>query len=485
MPTVRELRATAHASLTKVRTLNEEYTQKYGAGYLKNDQLPADCRQAITEASASWKRDHDALKQAENAQTSETQAILDSMNGVNLGTTTQDPPPRSRGQGRNRGGRQGNRRQHRTDGRPSRRGITWKPNGSSHARTIRYQSENHQAQHEVLMAELLPHHPDARAAAEQYENYNVLVDEIDAKGGFFTVSERLMAGILKNVDDDVFMMRKARQIILPDAKTLSTIIRTAKASSFAFTNSLTDITERMENALKYGKKSWSPHQIMGAFWIHRDLMENATVSPVQLMTEEMMIDYDEMLEDVLLYGSGIATSINAAGQTVSHFCPIGVMYPSPTGGAGITTARDITNGTTTTAFTGDTFIRAKYNLKKRYRSRAEFLLHRDVIAATATLKDTTGAYIWRQGLTGDDPDRLVGRPVEESEWMPNTPGASNYFGILGDFSWYWVVIGQRMEIMRLDEIAARQGLIEYHFRSKLDGGPAKEEAFVRLKYAAV
>lgn len=475
MPTVRELRATAQKELDNARTLNEKYEKEYGKGYLKNEKvdLPEDIRENL---NSSVQRYTDA-KKAVKARVEADANDFDSLLGETLdigGDSGARPVPSKTRTSRTKSGRRARRDE---DDAPNRRAITWKPKGAHFTRAIGRQ-EHSQYREDALMAHMMPEHPLAKANLKRHEDKNyVLTDEIDAKGGYFTVHEKLMAGILKQVDDEVFMMKKARQIILNDARVLSTIVRTSKASSFAFTNALTDITTRLENSLKYGKKTWNPHYYMGAFWIHRDLIQAAFLSPIQLMLEELRIDLDEMLENVLLYGTGMSVADNG----VSHPCPLGIMVADT---RGISTARDTTVGATTTTYTGDVYIKSKYLLKKKYRSRADWLLHRDHIAYAAMMKDSQNNYIWKESLAAGEPSTLSGIPVEESEWMPNTFAASNYIGILGDFSYYWVVQSKLMEMQRCDELAARQNLVEYHFRGKIDGAPALEEAFVRPQFAA-
>lgn len=475
MPTIRELRANAQKCLESARTLNEGYEKQYGKGYMKKDDLPDDVRETVNSASTKYVEARNALTKRIEEESNSFDSILgDNLNfnpaagnpDKSAGGSGDDAvPPKTRGgRSRNRGSREENRTHY-----------SWRSKGSRHTCSIPV-GPNSQQRLDTLMFKMLPEHPMARSNFARHvqagRDKNVLVDEIDAKGGYFTVHEKLMAGILKNVDDDVFMMRAARKLFLNDAKSISTLVRTAKASSFAFTNALTDITDMMEDSLQYGKKTWTPHQYMGSFWIHRDLIESAVISPIGLMMEEMEIDLREMFEDQFLYGTGTSNG---------HSAPLGVMTADS---RGISTGRDISTGSTTTAFTGDSFIRAKYNQKRKYRRSSTFLLHRNTIATAATLKDTTNNYIWKASLAAGEPDTMCGLPVEESEWMSYATGASNYYGILGDFSYYWVVISKLMEMQRLDELAARYNLVEFHLRGKVDAAPALEEAFTRLQFAA-
>ncbi len=99
------------------------------------------------------------------------------------------------------------------------------------------------------------------------------------------------------------------------------------------------------------------------------------------------------------------------------------------------------------------------------------------------LKTGDGQYIWRQGTVVGEPDRLLGLPITETEWMPYAASSGLYFSLLGDFSWYWIVYELSMEMQRLIELRARTNENEYLFRAKLDAGPMLEEAFSRGKRA--
>lgn len=474
MPTTRQLLTARNESVTKVRQLKE----KIDARTKKGEQPSADDQAALSDAIDDCKIHVSAYNEAKTRQESENAEFLRSIDEIDTAVAERErnTSVTRRSRARQSSGKRRNRSRY---GAPNRRDASayrWKPKGSRWSREVA-REDNEEAREDAFFAKMMPEHKGVMAAWNGYDAHDrsALVEDLDSDGGFFVIPERMESEILKNVDDNVAMFRLCRVQTLKNEKSLSILERKNKANSFKFTNALTDITSTMENSLSYGKRSLTPHQFMGAFWIHQDLLASATRDPVSLYMEEMAIDRDEMFEDVLLYGTG-----NQDGSP----CPIGLLYPSD---KGIPASRDFNDETTTTAFVGDTFVKGKWKLKPKYRRNARWMMHPDFIAEVATLKTSGGDenYIWSmsRGLDESEPERIMGIPLIDNYFMPDTAGAGLYFAALADFSYYWIVIRGGMQMRRLDEIAARQGLAEFHMRGKIDGAPVLAEAFARFKFA--
>jgi HK97 family phage major capsid protein len=150
---------------------------------------------------------------------------------------------------------------------------------------------------------------------------------------------------------------------------------------------------------------------------------------------------------------------------------------------GISTTRDVSTGNTTTAFTVDGLIEAKYSLKGQYHGSAQWLFHRDAVKMLAKLKDGDGQYIWQPTKTLADPDMLLGRPVNMSEYAPNTFTTGLYVGMFADFSHYWIADALDMQVQRLVELYAETNQTGLIGRMETDGMPVLAEAFARVKLA--
>lgn len=294
--------------------------------------------------------------------------------------------------------------------------------------------------------------------------YAALRSSDDSQGGYLVASEQFAAGLLKTVDDLLYIRQWATIHTVRQSKSLGIRTRHAKLDSFAWGNELEAPTA--DTALKFGKKSLSPHPLTGEIKVSRDLMMMAVMNPEQIVQDEMGRDAAEVMEDAYLLGSG-------ASQ------PLGLFVASDDG---IPTSRDVSTDNTSSAITADNLKNCLWGLKMQYRQNARWLFHRDAMKMISKLKHGDGHYMLQVGLAQDGGfDRLLGRPVAESERVPNTFTTGLYVGLLGDFRYYEIADGMDMEVQRLDELHARTNQVGFIGRLKTDGLPTLSEAFVRVK----
>ena len=71
-----------------------------------------------------------------------------------------------------------------------------------------------------------------------------------------------------------------------------------------------------------------------------------------------------------------------------------------------------------------------------------------------------------------------------SEFAPNTFTAGQYVGIIGDFSYYYIVDALDMQLLRLNELYAETNQIGYIARKEGDGMPVLKNAFARVQLAS-
>lgn len=301
------------------------------------------------------------------------------------------------------------------------------------------------------------------------EQFSALQSDDATQAGYLLASEQLAAGILKEVDDLLFIRRYAKIHTVLEADSLGIRKRTAKASTFGWSSELQVSTE--DSTLAYGKKVLTPHHLTGMIKLSRDLVRRSTVGIEGEVRGEMARDGGEVMEDAYLTGSGSQQ-------------PLGVFTASSDG---ISTGRDVQTGSST-SITADGLIDAKYALKSQYRNGSRgavrWLFHRDGIKIIAKLKDDENHYLFRpgMGIKGDDRwDDLLGFPVDESERSPNTFTTGLYVGLLANWNYYEIADALSMEIQVLYEKYAETNQIGYIARMKTDGMPTLEEAFVRLK----
>ena len=128
----------------------------------------------------------------------------------------------------------------------------------------------------------------------------------------------------------------------------------------------------------------------------------------------------------------------------------------------------------------DTLIVEGMPVKLEYGLRHE---DRDAMRQIAKLKDGEGQYLWRPGLTANEPDTLLNRPLNISEYAPNTFTTGLYVGLFGDLSYYWITDLLDLQIQRLVELYAATNQDGFIVRYEGDGMPVLEEAFARVTLA--
>jgi HK97 family phage major capsid protein len=158
--------------------------------------------------------------------------------------------------------------------------------------------------------------------------------------------------------------------------------------------------------------------------------------------------------------------------------PLGIFTASANG---ISTDRDVSTGNTAATPTFDGLKAAKYSIKQVYWGAASWIFHRNIMELIAKLKDGNGRYLLQDSVVEGEPDRMLGFPVNLSEFAPNTVATTNYVGILGDHSNYWIVDALDMEIARADELYIRSNQTLFIIRMETDGAPVREEAFARVQ----
>lgn len=284
----------------------------------------------------------------------------------------------------------------------------------------------------------------------------------DVDGGYLVAPVQMAAGLIKFVDDLVFMRQFGTVIPVTKAQSLGATSLDSDPDDGEWTSEVN--TGTADTGMKLGGRELNPTQLSKEVKISRKLLRLAP-------------DVEGLVRDRLGYKFAITEEKQfLLGDGANK--PLGVFVASSNG---ISTGRDSSTSNTATAITADGLIRAKMKLKAQYRNRARWLFHRDAVTQIMLLKDGNGQYLWRQGLTGGDPDTLLNLPVAESEYAPNTFTTGKYVGMLADFSYYWIAEALGLEIQRLDELYAKQNKVGFIGRMELDGQPVLEEAFVRVQ----
>ena len=294
--------------------------------------------------------------------------------------------------------------------------------------------------------------------------YRALANDSDAAGGYLHAAEQFVARLIKALDNNVFVRQHATVIPVTSTDSLGAPSLTDPAVP-TWTTEIAAPSE--DSTMAFGKRSLTPFQLSKLVKVSMKLLRTSAIPVDQLVADRLAYVFGITEENAWLNGGGSSE-------------PLGVFTADANG---VTTARDVSAGNEQTAITADGLINAKYSLKSQYRGKARWCFHRDAMKMITKLKDGEGQYLWRPGLMEGSPDMLLGLPVDESEYAPNTFTSGMYVGILGDWSYYWIAELQGLEIQRLNELYAGTSQVGFIGRAYKDGAPVLAEAFSRVKLA--
>lgn len=289
---------------------------------------------------------------------------------------------------------------------------------------------------------------------------------LDSTGGFLVVPTVMMPAFLKNADDPFILSGLVTSVPMPKSASLGVIEMGDDASDPDWTSEIAEAQEGTD--LTFKKRELKPHPLSKLYKLSRKLIGNSSMDVEAFLLARLGRKFGLAKEKASMTGSGVAQ-------------PLGVFTPHA---EGIPTSRDISTGNTTTSPTFDGWINLKYSLKPVYRPNAKLITSTEAVLKSALLKDLEGRYIWQPSVTVGVEERISNMPVLESAFCPNTLTASQYIGVYGDFSYYWMAVVELLQIQVLYEMYAKTNQNGYIARGEFDGQPVLAEAFSRAQLAA-
>jgi HK97 family phage major capsid protein len=142
-----------------------------------------------------------------------------------------------------------------------------------------------------------------------------------------------------------------------------------------------------------------------------------------------------------------------------------------------------TNMGAAAALTADGFADVKYSLIEEYLSRGTWLMNRLTVADAMKLKDGSGAYIWKPGLS-DDPagSTILGLPVRMATTMPVV--AANALSVaIADWTEAYMIVDRLGVTIQRDPYTAKP-MVEFYTRKRVGGDVANFQA-IKIGVVAV
>jgi len=315
--------------------------------------------------------------------------------------------------------------------------------------------------------------PDADKTLAQYRSYlqsgqvgnelRVMQSDSGVSGGYIGAPQQMVNRLIQKLDDMMFIRRLGTVIPVTGSDSLGCPSLDTNNDDSDWTAEVGDVNTDSEMA--FGTRELKPGMLSKEISISMRLLRVSALPIENLIMDRLAYKFALPQEKAFLTGSGV-------GQ------PLGLFTASANG---IGTGRDYSTGNSGTAIAFDNLIGQKYNLKEQYQSAAQWLFSREAMGNIAKLKDGEGRYIWCVSPILGQPDTILGKPVNMSEWVPHVFTTGLYVGMYGDFSNYWIADGSGFSVQRLNELSARNNRIGFIGRGESDGMPVLEEAFTRVK----
>lgn len=296
------------------------------------------------------------------------------------------------------------------------------------------------------------------------ETRDLVVDGTGSSAGALAPQE-FVKQIIADLQEDTPLLNEVNMIHLSQVASIGVPKEIADASDAAWTTEV-PASVTADSTWAFGKRELGAIQLIKLVKVTKKLIKTSAFNIDQLVSGKLSLKIRQTLEKAIISGSG-------SGE------PLGVFTASADG---IPATQDVTAGSAT-AIDADDLIKTQRKIKAPYRARAKWVLNPNIVTDVLLLKDKNGQYIWRSGLTASDPDTLLGSPIVETTFAPETKATGLYVGAYGDFSNYWMTMVDQIGIQVLVEQYALSGEIGYLGTVFADGAPVLGEAFSRLKLA--
>lgn len=168
--------------------------------------------------------------------------------------------------------------------------------------------------------------------------------------------------------------------------------------------------------------------------------------------------------------------------------PTGLLNTAPQAGAdGARTSNAFRylatgNASTLGAAPADRLVDMVYDLPSGYRANARWIMNSQVAGEVRKLKDTTGRFLWSDGLAAGQPATLLGYPVLICETLPGI-AANTHPIALGDLQRAYILADNGGLRVTVDDNITIPGRVRWYLRKRVGGVPFDNRSLRWLKVA--
>ena len=286
--------------------------------------------------------------------------------------------------------------------------------------------------------------------------HNILREGTDADGGYL-VPDEYQATLITALEEENIMRRLAKVISTDSGERKIPVVKSHGTAQWVDENGAYP-----ESDEQFGQITLGAYKLATMIKVSEELLADSVFNIQAYVATEFARRIGAAEEEAFFVGDG-------AGK------PTGLFHETDGGELGVTTAG--------AAITADEIMDLFYSLKAPYRNKAVFVMNDATVKAVRKLKTSgSGEYIWQPGLQAGQPDKLLGRPLHTSAYVP-TISAGNLAVAFGDMSYYWIADRGVRSFKRLNELYAANGQVGFQGRERVDGKLVLPEAVKLLKVA--
>lgn len=287
------------------------------------------------------------------------------------------------------------------------------------------------------------------------EEVRALIVGDDTKGGYLAPAE-FQAEVIKGIVE----ISPIRQAVRVGSTSAGSVIL-PKLTGRPTASWVGEDEERDETTMTYGQIEIPMHELATYIDVSLRLLEDSAINVDSEIASELSQEF--ALKESYAFSNG-----DGAKK------PVGIQRVN---------IAEVINGSATVV-NPDKLIALMYSLPQQYRNNGSWMMNGTTLGLIRTLKDANGNYLWQPSLQAGQPSTLLGRPVIEDPTMPDIANG-NFPIIYGDFNKAYRIYDRvGMSILRDPYTQATKGLVRFHARRRVGGGPVLTEALRKLKMSA-
>ncbi len=220
------------------------------------------------------------------------------------------------------------------------------------------------------------------------------------------------------------------------------------------------------------------HEARGKLKVSEQNLEDSMFDLEALIKERLMLKFAQLEGKKFLIGTG-----NGEPRGFRNY-PLKASSSYSGGSAGKNNVTDaipyLLSGAATGKINADDVLSIIGDLKEDYEPNAGYVLTRGTLWTIRMFKDAQSRPLWQPFGAGDLPGTIYGRPYATMPDMDEI-ATGTYPLLVGDFKYYMIVDRLTMNMRKLEELYAEQGLVGFIARMRFGGDVLMPEAFRFLK----